>query len=312
MTGASSTDLRFESPGPGTWELDPVHFPRPVTQYWTEIHPPAYTRGVEDFMAYYGTLLEGISTHYINGFSYRQVVLVADEQVPERFAVRKRCGPRSSGATSSASGTKSPSPVRLPNTASSRRSIRTRSAKPSWWPTSRDVVTTTRSMISQHMRYTGAAMLSIGDLLAHVGDWTDVPPAEVLGMMRGTAPVSAGASEQLDQFIAAINEDASAQQLLMSDADPAEVLASCARSVATSGHQRRPTSTSWGIASSTASISPGATHSRCPTCSCGRCAPPWRATAARRPTPKPGSPRSASRFPRNTRANSTRWWPRRC
>jgi hypothetical protein len=33
--------LRFEPPGPGSWELDPVHFPRPVTRYWTEIHPEA-------------------------------------------------------------------------------------------------------------------------------------------------------------------------------------------------------------------------------------------------------------------------------
>ena len=36
-------------------------------------------------------------------------------------------------------------------------------------------------MIYQHMRFTGAAMLPIGDFLAHVGDWTGLPPAELLG-----------------------------------------------------------------------------------------------------------------------------------
>jgi len=79
-------------------------------------------------------------------------------------------------------------------------------------------------MIYQHMRFTGAAMLSVGDLLAHVTDWTGVPPSDVLGMMRGAAPVSAGASDELDGLIAAFGADASARQTLESDGDPAQVL----------------------------------------------------------------------------------------
>src|SRR5581483_11402217 len=79
-------------------------------------------------------------------------------------------------------------------------------------------------MITQHMRFTGAAMLSIGDLLAHVTQWTDVPPADVLGMVRGVAPVSAGASAELERMIAAFNADASARALLDSDEDPAQLL----------------------------------------------------------------------------------------
>jgi len=49
-------------------------------------------------------------------------------------------------------------------------------------------------MISQHMRYTAGAVVPTGDFLAHVGDWTGLPPAQLLGLMRGAAPVSAGAS----------------------------------------------------------------------------------------------------------------------
>lgn len=226
MTGTSSTELRFEPPGPGSWELDPVHFPRPVTQYWTEIHPPAYTRGVQDFMAYYGTLLEGISTHYINGFSYRAVVPVADEQVPERFARAEDVWAKKLWRDQLREWDE----VAKPSSIAKHRELQ--AVDPETLSDAELVAYLTQCrdhhalMISQHMRYTGAAMLSIGDLLAHVGEWTDVPPAEVLGMMRGTAPVSAGASDQLNQFIAAVNEDASAQQLLMSDADAAEVLAS--------------------------------------------------------------------------------------
>ena len=67
-------------------------------------------------------------------------------------------------------------------TGSFRRSIPTRSPTPTWSRTSRGAATTTPQMISQHMRYTGAAMLSVGDLLAHVGDWTECP---AVGGARG-------------------------------------------------------------------------------------------------------------------------------
>src|SRR5207237_8212205 len=45
-----------------------------------------------------------------------------------------------------------------------------------------------QEMIYQHMRFTGAAMICVGDLLAHVGGWTGLPPERLLGMMRGAAP----------------------------------------------------------------------------------------------------------------------------
>src|SRR5687767_7637373 len=37
--------LRFEPPRPGSWEIDAVHFPRPVTRYWAELHPAPFERG---------------------------------------------------------------------------------------------------------------------------------------------------------------------------------------------------------------------------------------------------------------------------
>ena len=48
-TSDTSTELRFEAPGPGSWEQDPVHFPRPMTRYFQETHPPSFKRGTNDF-----------------------------------------------------------------------------------------------------------------------------------------------------------------------------------------------------------------------------------------------------------------------
>ena len=72
MTSAQSRiDLPFEPPGPGTWELDTVHFPRPATRYWAEMHPEPFQRGVAEFTRYYGMLLGSMQMSYVNGFAYR-------------------------------------------------------------------------------------------------------------------------------------------------------------------------------------------------------------------------------------------------
>src|SRR3954468_1593852 len=79
-------------------------------------------------------------------------------------------------------------------------------------------------MIYQHMRFTGSAMVPVGDLLAHLTQWTTVAPADVLGMLRGAAPVSAGASGELQRLITAIKQDDTARALLESDDDPGKTL----------------------------------------------------------------------------------------
>ena len=57
MTASTSTKLRLDPPGPGSWEQDPVHFPRPVTCYFQEVHPPFFKRGTNDFARFYGMLI---------------------------------------------------------------------------------------------------------------------------------------------------------------------------------------------------------------------------------------------------------------
>src|SRR6516225_1567742 len=78
-------ELRFDPPGPGSWELDPVHFPRPATRYYTETHPEPFRRGTQEFSRFYGMLIEGLEYRYVNGFPYRTIHPVAPEEVPQRF-----------------------------------------------------------------------------------------------------------------------------------------------------------------------------------------------------------------------------------
>ena len=86
MSEQANTGLQFEPPGPGSWSLDPVHFPRPVTRYWAEMHPEPFGRGTHEFMAFYGTPIYALETAYVNGFAYHFTRPAPDEEIPQRFA----------------------------------------------------------------------------------------------------------------------------------------------------------------------------------------------------------------------------------
>jgi phosphohistidine swiveling domain-containing protein len=220
----TATEVDFEPPGPGPWEIDAVHFPRPMTRYWAETQPEPFLRGFQEFTAYYGMLLDGMAYRYVNGFAYKQPRPVSEDQIPERFARAEealekklwrdqlqdwetKLRPDSIEAHRELQSV-NPDELSDEDLAEYLGRCRDRHAE----------------MVYQHMRFTGAAMLPIGDLLAHAGDWTGLPPQNLLGMMRGAAPVSAGDSEEIERLIAILGKDDSARELLTSDRDPAEIL----------------------------------------------------------------------------------------
>ncbi|MFI5041432.1 MAG: PEP-utilizing enzyme [Acidimicrobiales bacterium] len=201
-----------------------MHFPRPVTRYFAETHPEPFRRGVAEFTRYYGMLLDTMEMEYVDGIAYRKLVPAPEDQIPERF---QRAAEVWEGKLWR-DQLREWDDVSKPASITTHRELQ--NVDPDGLSDADLVAYLTRchdhhaQMMYQHMRFTGAAMLSVGDLLAHVGDWTGVPPSEVLSMMRGAAPVSAGASAELEQLIKAFAQDASARQILESDGDPAKVL----------------------------------------------------------------------------------------
>ena len=220
------SELPFEPPAPGPWELDPVHFPRPVTRYWAEMHP-ARVRGAASATSprFYGMLIDTIEIAYVNGFCYtRMRPGRRPEDVPARFqrAEEVFAGKLWREQVREWDETVKPASIAThreiqavdPDALSDEELV-------AYLPRCRDHHA---AMISQHMRFTAAAMVPTGDFLAHVGDWTGVPTAELLGLMRARRPISAGASGELAQLVAAIGSDPQAQELLASDGDPGSVL----------------------------------------------------------------------------------------
>jgi hypothetical protein len=85
VSAETTTELSFEPPGPGSRELDAVHFPRPMTRYWSETQPGAFERGFRDFARYYGMLLDALEMRCVGGFAYKSSRPVAEQDVPERL-----------------------------------------------------------------------------------------------------------------------------------------------------------------------------------------------------------------------------------
>jgi pyruvate,water dikinase len=188
------------------------------------MHPEPFARGTHEFARYYGLLIAGLNVAYVNGFAYNATPPIADEEFPERAARAQEVIEHKlwRDQLRDWDGTFKPASIKThrelqavdPHSLSDEELV--------------EYLTRCRdhhsNMIYQHMRHTGAAIVPIGDLLAHAGEWTDVPPSELLSMTRGVAPVSAGASAELQQMVAAFKDDPAARELLESDGDPGETL----------------------------------------------------------------------------------------
>ena len=223
-TAEASGEPQFAPPGPGFWEQDSVHFPRVLTRYWTEVHPEPFARGTADFASFYGMLIGGLAMEYVNGIGYKTVQQVPEEEIPQRFARAEEVFARKLWREQLKAWDDTFKPAAI----AKHRELQAVDADAladdelvSYLGRCRDHHA---EMISQHMRYTASAVVPTGDFLAHVGDWTGLPSSELLGLMRGASPVSAGASEELERLIAAIRADRRAQELLMSEGDAAATL----------------------------------------------------------------------------------------
>jgi phosphohistidine swiveling domain-containing protein len=224
MTTQPQTELRFDPPGPGSWTLDAVHFPRPATRYWQEMHPEPFMRGFSEFTRFYGMLMGSLDYRYVNGFVYSQMIPPPEAEIPERFQRAEKVLEKQlwREQLQDWDAKFKPESIKV------HREIQ--AVDPDELSDEELIAHLRRcrehhiEMIYQHMRHTGAAILPVGDLMVHVSQWSDIPGGELLGIMRGTAPVSSGASDELQQMVAALNADGAARELLESDRDPGEVL----------------------------------------------------------------------------------------
>ncbi len=225
MATTSADGLSFDPPGPGSWARDPVHFPRPATRYWAETQPAAGRQGTRDFSSYYGMLFDSIEMAYVNGFAYSRIAPPPDAEIPQRFQRAEEVFQKKLWREQLREWDDLSKPAAI---AASRD---LQAIDPDRLTDGELVAYLTRcrnhhaAMLAQHMRFTGAAMLPTGDFLTQVGDWTGLPSARLLGLLRGSADVSAGGSAELERLTTTLRADPEAMAVLASAEPPDQVLA---------------------------------------------------------------------------------------
>jgi pyruvate,water dikinase len=171
-------------------------------------------------------LIDGLQMSYVKGFGYNQMLPAPDAEIPQRFQRAEKVFAQKLWREQIRDWDENCKPSAI----AMHRELQT--VDPDDLSNAELIAYLTRcrdhhsAMIAQHMRFTAGAVLPTGDFLAHVGDWTGLPPSELLGLMRGSAVVSAGGSDEMERLKKAFAEDTAARKILESDGDPAQVLAS--------------------------------------------------------------------------------------
>jgi rifampicin phosphotransferase len=221
-------ELEFEPPGPGSWEPDLTHWPRPVARFMTE--PAAtfqdpFARGFIESLRRYGTAILYPEYRFVHGIAYRCVRPAPEEEFPQRFQNAERTFETKLWREDLRRWDEEAKP------ASVRAHLALQQVDP--WALSHPQLlehlaacyTHLRRMFEQHYRLVAPALLPTGDFIAQISELSGTSPAELLVLTRGSAPVSAGAEDGLERLAEAIRDDEEAGVLLGSNDPPAELLA---------------------------------------------------------------------------------------
>jgi pyruvate,water dikinase len=218
------SELTFEPPGPGTWELDAEHYPRPASRYKQELLTQAMDAGVTAGASRYGVLVER-KTEIVNGFPYATQKPVEGATDPEAASASKMGEEteyqRRVAAAAEAFETKlwrteleRWDSEWKPEIRSTQRSLQEVSLGKIDDERLIDHVETCREAFINlgklNFRIFFAYLVPLGDFLAFARDRTDRSAAELVSLMDGATPDSTGALDELQHLSAAIESDSEA------------------------------------------------------------------------------------------------------
>jgi phosphohistidine swiveling domain-containing protein len=242
---ANEQTLNWEAPGPGPWEADAAHFPKPFPRFARDMLARAFREGFQESTARYGLLLSHFEIGFVNDFWYQQPVAFgappgAKGPPPAPIlwlltrlhpAMRKRIqiGQRALEDRIWHEDLRRWDEEDKPRATARHRALL--ALEPSALDDSAllrhltDCAVHVADMLRLHHRYTMPACVPIGDFLTHVSDWTGREPGEILQLLRGSSQVSLGFSAaELEQLAEALRNDPSAAAIVESEGDSVAIL----------------------------------------------------------------------------------------
>jgi len=224
----------FAAPGPGSWQLDAVHWPRPVTRLYADMFPGRFTAGFGEAVRTYGALIDTLEFAEVNGFLYfapRPVGAPKGAKGPPPKVIFKlllRLHPELRRRVASARATFASKRWREElrlwdedrKPATIKAQLALQAIDPAALGTEALVAHLERCldnwgrMVEQHHRFDAAALLPVGDFIAHATTWTGLEPPRLCALLGGASDVSSGSSPELDRLRAALRADVASSGLL--------------------------------------------------------------------------------------------------
>jgi pyruvate,water dikinase len=209
--GDTMTPRTYEAPGPGTWEQDSTHFPRPVTRYGFDVFREPFVRGFKEGSARYGLLFSHLEPASVNGFFYNRVTDVDPDDGPE---VERRFG----AATEALKSKLWRADLDLWDREFMPDSIQRNGALQSVALADLDtegllahlaaVRENAGEMVWRHHKFTIPAIIPTGLYLSHALAWTGLDAGQVLAPLKGSSPVSLGAKDELARLAHVLSDAA--------------------------------------------------------------------------------------------------------
>jgi pyruvate,water dikinase len=206
------SQIEFKAPGPGSWELEQTHFGKPATRYSTTLISDPSARGFGEGTKRYGLLLDTIRFRFVNDFAYVKFIGVGAPDnasgPPPRpiFMLLTWLHPemrrRIALAPEALSKKLWREDLRLwdedfkPDSIARNRRIQDTPiatlGDAAFLAHLGEVRANADEMCYRHHKFTIPCSFPVGHFVSEVQRWTGLPSGEVLGTLKGAAPVSRG------------------------------------------------------------------------------------------------------------------------
>jgi len=221
----SPSQIEFTVPGPGSWELEQTHFGRPATRYMSALVAEPLGRGFGEGTKRYGLLLDTLRMQFVNDFCYSKFMPVgAPENAsgpPPRliFMLLTRLHPEIRRRVAAAPDViakrlwredlrrwdEEVKPDSIARNLKIQRTAIATLGDAEFLAYLEDVKANVIEMIYRHHVFTIPAAFPVGHFVAEVQRWTGLPSGEVLGVLKGAAPISRGiGASSLERLRAAL------------------------------------------------------------------------------------------------------------
>lgn len=207
----------FQTPGPGIWELDNSHFSRPMSLFSKDMFTNGLVQGLKEGTSRYGLALSHLSYEMVNGFFYKKAVIygLSDKhcdglpkdifETPD-FINRMAEGEKALESKRWREDLKRWDEEVKPD--SIKRNKKLQAIQPESLSLNEllnhisDCRKNALEMMYRHHLFTIPAILPIGLYLSKVCSWSGMPSSELLTLLKGSTPISKGASDnELDTLI---------------------------------------------------------------------------------------------------------------